>query len=449
MRLADSHHGVRYLDVNPPGRLEDEMDLVPAVSPEIRMAVNEIKAADVMLAVPAYNNEQTISKVMQVAAEGLSTFFADRRTVLFVVEGGSLDETKRVANLTDIGLTVNKIVGTYRGESGKGNALRAVFKVGLDLGVEGCALIDADTRSLTPDWVNNLLAPVLRDGYDYVTPYYERYKYDGTITNLIVYPLVAALYGKKLRQPIGGDFGMSRKFLDMIPRQDVWDLFVGQFGIDVWMTITAITEGVKICQANLGAKIHGAKDPAFSLGPMYLQVLSTVFRSMNKYYEFWSEIVAVEDVPVKGTPVPWEAEPIPISVTRLVEEFNMGMSHFSSLYREILSEHTFMRLEQIARSEVCQPEGYCDFHMPADLWARIIYDLAVTVNCWTGDTHKLIDLFSPLYFGMVASFANRTQELSHDGAEQVIDDIVRAYVNEKVYLHERWKEMGAGRSCSV
>lgn len=425
------------------------MDLVPAVSPEIATVASDIESADVMVAVPAYNNERTISKVMQTAAEGLSTFFADQRAVLFVVEGGSLDETKRVAAFTDIGLTVKKMVGTYRGESGKGNALRAVFKVALDLGIKACALIDADTRSLTPDWVNNLLAPVLRDGFDYVTPYYRRYKYDGTITNLIVYPLVAALYGKKLRQPIGGDFGMSRKFLESIPRQEVWDRFVGQFGIDVWMTISAITNRVRICQANLGAKIHDAKDPAFSLGPMYLQVLSTVFRSMNRYRDTWREVMAVEEVPVKGASVPWEPEPIPISVTRLVEEFNLGMKHFSSLYREILSRDTFMRLEQVAGSEVCEPEGYCDFHIPADLWARVVYDLAVIFNCWSGNTHKLIDLSAPLYFGMVASFANRTVELEQREAEQVVDDVVRAFVNEKVYLADRWKELGAGEACSV
>jgi glucosylglycerate synthase len=344
---------------------------------------------------------------------------------------------------------VNKIVGTYRGEPGKGNALRAVFHTARELGVKGCALIDGDLRSVTPDWVNNILQPVIREGFDFVTPSYRRYKFDGTITNLLAYPLITTLYGKKLRQPIGGDFGLSAEFIESLSKQDVWDIFVGQFGIDIWMTISALTHEAKICQANLGAKVHGARDPAFSLGPMYLHVISTMFRSMNKFYEVWKDVNQIEDVVVKGTAVPWEPEPIPVSVTRLVEEFNMGMAHFGTLYREILSEDSFMRLEQIARSEVCRPEGYCDFHMPPDLWARIIYDIAVVFNCWRGDTHKLIDLSSPLYFGMVASVANRTLELDYEGAEQVVDDIVRAFVNEKVYLFERWKELGAGLVCSI
>jgi glucosylglycerate synthase len=425
------------------------VDFLPAVSPEIGRQIEAIGSADVMVAVPAYNSEQTISHVMIALAEGMSTFFADMKCVLFVCEGGSLDETKSVARMTDLGLTVGKMIGTYRGEPGKGNALRAVFQSAVALGVKGLALVDADNRSMTPDWVNNLLYPVIREGYDFVTPSYRRYKYDGTITNTIVYPMTAALYGKRIRQPIGGDFGMSEKFIDLMASTDVWDRFVGQFGVDIWMTITAITSGVKLCQANLGAKVHNAKDPAFSLGPMYLQVLSTMFRSMNKFHEFWEGIDRSEEVPVKGTSAPWEPEPIPISVTRLVEEFNLGMAHFSSIYREVLSEDSYRRLEQIARSEVCQPEGYCEFHMEPDLWARIVYDLAVTFNCWTGNTHKLIDLSSPLYFGNIASLANRTVDLDYASSERVFVDIVRAFENEKVYLRERWGKMGAGEICSV
>jgi|SRR5450756_37736 len=425
------------------------MDLAPAVSPEINQQIRDIGSAEVMVAIPAYNNERTISQVMEVAAEGLTTFFADTKSVIFVCEGGSLDETKNVARMTDIGVSVDKMVGTYRGESGKGNAMRAVFQAALTLGVKGCALIDGDTRSMSPDWVNNLLTPIVRENYDFVAPYYKRYKFDGTITNIIVYPMISALYGKRLRQPIGGEYGLSKSFLNLLAKEDVWDVFVGQFGIDAWMSITAITKGIRICQANLGAKVHAAKDPAFKLGPMYLHVISTLFRSMTKYQDHWMKVNTFEDVKLEGTTLPWEPEPMPISVTRLVDEFNMGMAHFSSLYKEILSEENYSRLAQIARSEVCMPEGYCDFFIPSDLWARIVYDLAVVFNCWKGNTHKLIDLSSPLYFGKVASFTNRTIDLNYDETEKVIEDNRRSFENEKVYLVNRWKEMKAGDVCTI
>ena len=67
----------------------------------------------------------------------------------------------------------------------------------------------AGTPSEPDEWIELLAGPVLKGGYDYVAPLYARYKYDGTITNSIVYPLTRALYGQRIRQPIGGDFGFS------------------------------------------------------------------------------------------------------------------------------------------------------------------------------------------------------------------------------------------------
>src|SRR5918912_1338634 len=60
---------------------------------------------------------------------------------------------------------------------------------------------------------------------------------------------------------------LARSFLE----KDVWLTDVARFGIDVFMTTTAINEGYPVCQANLGAKVHDPKDPAASLGPMFMQ----------------------------------------------------------------------------------------------------------------------------------------------------------------------------------
>ena len=58
-------------------------------------------------------------------------------------------------------------------------------------------MVDSDLRSITADWVKYLLDPVHgRRGTSIVSPVYVRHKYDGTITNNIVYNLTRALYGK-------------------------------------------------------------------------------------------------------------------------------------------------------------------------------------------------------------------------------------------------------------
>ena len=122
-----------------------------------------------------------------------------------------------------------------------------------------------------------LLRPILMADFDFVAPYYHRHKYDGTITNSIVYPLTRALYGLRVRQPIGGEFGISKRLVARYLERDDWETDVARYGIDIWMTTIAIAEGYRVCQSFLGAKLHDAKDPGSDLSAMLHQVVGSVF----------------------------------------------------------------------------------------------------------------------------------------------------------------------------
>jgi hypothetical protein len=170
-----------------------------------------------------------------------------------------------------------------------------------DLKAKACAVVDSDLRSITPDWIDLLVRPLLEHDYDYVAPYYRRHKYDGTITNSIVYPLTAALYGKKVRQPIGGEFGLSPRVVKrLLEKKDDWETDVARFGIDIWMTTTALAEGFKVCQVFLGAKIHDPKDPGAGLSAMLFQVVGALFGLMEEYEKSWAAVKGSEQAPLYG-----------------------------------------------------------------------------------------------------------------------------------------------------
>ena len=122
------------------------------------------------------------------------------------------------------------------GVGGKGAALRTIFEIAAALEVQALVVVDSDLRSIVPEWIELLAGPILKGGYDYVAPLYARYKYDGTITNTVTYPLTRALYGKRIRQPIGGDFGVSGDLVRHYLTLDDWTSDVSKFGIDIWMT---------------------------------------------------------------------------------------------------------------------------------------------------------------------------------------------------------------------
>jgi glycosyltransferase involved in cell wall biosynthesis len=144
---------------------------------------------------------------------------------------------------------VNRMTIPYHGIPGKGSAFRCVFGVADMLGARACAVVDSDLRSINPEWIQLLVAPILEHGYDYVAPFYLRHKYDGTITNNIVYPLTRALYGQRVRQPIGGEFGVSGRLASHYLTKPVWETDVARFGIDIWMTTTAICDRFRVEQS--------------------------------------------------------------------------------------------------------------------------------------------------------------------------------------------------------
>ena len=45
--------------------------------------------------------------------------------------------------------------------------------------------------------------------------------------------MTRALYGQRVRQPIGGDFGFSGRLAEFYLKQDVWETHVARFGIDI------------------------------------------------------------------------------------------------------------------------------------------------------------------------------------------------------------------------
>ena len=227
-----------------------------------------------MVGIPSFGNAETIGYVVRATTAGMVQYFPEMKPILVNSDGGSPDDTPRVAVSTESPDYLEKVIlvspkhklqrisVTYQGTSGKGTAVRALFEVARELKVKAMVMVDSDLRSIVPEWVELLAGPILKGGYDFVAPMYARYKYDGTITNNISYPLTRALYGARIRQPIGGDFAVSGDLVARYLELDTFDDLAARFGIDIWMTHSAINEGFAVCQARLGAKIHDAKDPA-------------------------------------------------------------------------------------------------------------------------------------------------------------------------------------------
>lgn len=412
---------------------------------EVRRQLEDIGGADLVVGIPSYNNAHTIAHVVQAVTAGLAKYFPDQRAVLVNSDGGSTDRTREIVAGSELGGTrailltqrarsVQKVITAYQGLPGKGSAFRTVFEIAHRLGARACAVVDSDLRSITPEWLQLLLAPVLTEEFDFVCPLYARHKFDGTITNSIVYPLVRALYGRRIRQPIGGDFGFSGRLATHFMAHDVWDTDVARFGIDIWMTTTSLTGDFRVCQSYLGAKIHDAKDPGAHLSTMLVQVTGSLFSQIEAHAAHWREVRDSEPVPEFGFRYEVGLEPVAVDTARMVRAFDHGVREFESLYALFLDEATRRDLAGL----VGQPPG--TFHMPSDLWVRIVYAFVLGHHQRRLNPEHLLSSLTPLYLGRTASWVVEAASFGAAQVETELDTLCQRFEALKPQLADAWRE---------
>ena len=267
----------------------------------VRKKIERLGCADIVIGIPSYYSDGTIAHVVKTVAAGLDQYYRDARGLIFIADGGSTDDTREIARGVETdSFNIEKIVTVYRGIPGKGSGLRGVFEAAAFLQAGAVAVFDSDLMSITPEWIRNILGPVF-NGHDFVSPDYRRYKLDGTITNTIAYNLTRSLYGLRIRQPIGGDFGLSLPLAKHYLDHDVWESDVAKFGIDIWMTTTAVTGG-----------IQGLPGAPRSEDPRLQKIRRSTwdrcsgrwsgrrFKLMEQYTDYWMKVSGSQSVPVFG-----------------------------------------------------------------------------------------------------------------------------------------------------
>jgi glycosyltransferase involved in cell wall biosynthesis len=416
---------------------------------DVLSQLEKIGTVDILVGIPCFNNEATIGHVIAAVEAGLRKHFPQLSAVICISDGGSDDRTLAVAQQAGVGdqheqLLVpedtpvpQKIALQYRGLPGKGSAFRSIFEVARRLSADACAVMDSDLRSITPHWLDRLLSPVVHYGYEFVAPVYSRHKFDGTITNCIAYPLTTSLYGARLRQPIGGDFGFSGKLAGHYADMNVWDTDVARFGIDIWMTTVALSEGFRVCQSILGAKIHDEKDPGKDLGPMFRQVVGSLFALAGRYRESWWDISGATAPTTFGFRSAYSAEPIQVSVPRLIWKFVDGYVRYQGLWSEVLSKESMSGVQRAVEDASESTRGLV---LDADLWIKIVYDFLIGYNARQIDAGNLLDSLIPLYFARTATFVEEVRDDTPEEAEERVQSAVDTAVELKPYLKRRWFE---------
>ena len=215
-------------------------------------------ARRVSICLPCRNEQETVGIVVAaLKAETMDSIgLVDE---LIVIDDGSTDET--AARAAAAGARVVPISEVHRrfGEgAGKGNVLWASLLVS-----EGDFVVwlDADVTTATPEWVAQLLEPLLDDPrVALVKASYERPTDSGgggRTTELVVRPLLSLLAPQLswIDQPLAGEMAVRRDLIETIPLAQGW-------GVEIAMILDLAERygAASIAQVHLGVRRHRHRD---------------------------------------------------------------------------------------------------------------------------------------------------------------------------------------------
>ncbi|MCL2157212.1 MAG: glycosyltransferase [Methanobrevibacter sp.] len=220
---------------------------------------NSKEEQSVSVVIPAYNEERTVSNVVNVVKE-LS--YVDE---VIVVDDGSIDNT--VEEAKNSGATVI----SHTKNQGKGSAINTGFRHSKG---DIVAFIDADIYNFDYDKIDSIIRPILEGKTDITKTKFIRES--GRVTELTAKPLLKFFFPEiTFDQPLSGQFAGKRSVLSKIK-------FEKDYGVDVGIVLDADAHGIQIEEVDIG-EIKHEMSPLMGLNEMANEVVRTIINKSIEY----------------------------------------------------------------------------------------------------------------------------------------------------------------------
>jgi len=355
----------------------------------------------------------------------LGTAYPDRSAVVLLLSQGAPDPAALAApDPREPPARVPLLPWSRPGQT----SLEALLRATETFDAAACALVTADAGHGGTE----LVAPILADGFDFVCPCYGTHRFENVVTTGIVYPLTRALFGKRLREPIGKELAISRRLAAHLLGEG-WHADPAHAGDRLWLVTAVLSREFQVCQSYLGGRPPRVAEPAADLAGSLAHVLGLLFHEMRLHAPAWQRVKGSQPLKTYGEPALPDGDPGQPQIGPMLSAFQLGYQELGRLWGAVLPPQTLLALKRLTR---VPEESFC---VDDALWARIVYDFAVGYHLPVMDRALLLRLITPLYLGWAAGFAREVRETDPAGVEARIERLCRAFELAKPYLISRWR----------
>jgi len=402
-----------------------------ALPDEAREQVAKIRTADIVVGIPSYRNARTITTVLRAVVKGIAEHYGDARTVLVNVDAHSFDGTANTFMSLRIPKQFLRFTTNYEGLTGHGSAVRAIFEVAAQLGAKACLVLEANSLHVQPDDVPALLDPILEGKAHLACPAHQWDDADAAFEDLIIYPMLRLMYRQRLRRALPGDWGVSGQLARGYATQDVWETDVARSGLDMWMTVMALVNGVTIVQVPSFRKTCDLVFGSTAYEHRFSHTVGTLLRHLSNHQRLWRSKAPTQEVPSTG-PAPSVVRADSRPVEDYTAGFREGIQTSGPLLRRILRKDDWDALERMLDQPVES------FAFPDDLWARILVDFGVCFNKAEMDPDKVASSLSIPFYARSLALWNEIDRLGIQSYEDIIERQALALESAREYLIEKW-----------
>jgi hypothetical protein len=429
----------------------------PILRPGGQRQLKNIAEADLVIGLPTFKNAGAAAQVARTALAGARHYYPDLRAVLINADAGFEAATRRAvaAQAASNGSKDRVVTSRYEGLLGQGSATAAILDAALALDAKAIVILDSQTETITSSWLAGLAHLILEEKADLVTSRYRWSLPYGALSDLLVYPLFRALWGRSVRHPAAPDLALSPRLAAAILDEDIWETEAATFGLPPWLTTYAVLGPWRVAQSALGekqlfprlpsvptrqAEQRVAKRQVAQWQAQFQTVVSVMLRLVYDYRQHWLDVTTFNSLSTltqfvsptlsngANSPSTPEVDPTP-----LLDDLVLGWMEYRLLWQQVLTPANLASIEALA---VLPPDR---FYFPADLWARIVYDFAVVFNKGECDPCQVVNSLWPIYQGRLAAFGQEVAGLSVVGYEGTVAAQAVEFEETRPYLKDRWQ----------
>jgi hypothetical protein len=419
-----------------PDILEHQSALSDGLLREL-MAVGQV---DILVGLPTLDNAATVADVVRAVHVSFTSHFPRLRTVMINSDGGSTDGTPeliRDASFSESDMvqtshslrTLHRVVAPYHGLPGKHTALRTIFAAAELTQAKVLVVVDPAGPATSAERVTELVTPIARSDIEFLAPRYRRHPRDGLLVTQLARPLVRALYGVALDEPLGAEFSCSGRFASHCLEQAIWDHEVARFAIDLWLRTEAIAEGFAVGQ--IWRPAVTAAGARIRLREAVQQVVLALIESLREHQSFWTKGTGVVELRTWGDDAGVSPEAPAWDHDALAEQARHDIVEIRPLLADVLAPELLTRIVDDVSGAVFRPDD--------ELWVRIVYAFAAATRRGPASIEHLAGMFVPLYLWRAAAFMAGTAGEADLAVHARLDSLCETFQRLKPELVDNWR----------